>query len=571
VTVVAVGDTPEHAIDELAHRRGPVNVVRRCPELAELLAACQSGLATVALVAGPADALTATLVDRLTAVGVSVVAVAAGPDEMARLRGIGAFPVAGEATAEALTDAVLAAVNARKFPNPAGFAVPSEQSGEHRTFDAGSAGTVGPSPGKSPAGKGKREKVADAEPAPGPWKGLRRRRAGAAGVHPTIPADGAGTAPESETAETFEPAPPGHGPAGSPGKKAATPSVQALTNVRAWGQETGVPFRRPAGDAGPSAGPAVLSRWPLLRGRTTRGVNRGPGVSTTPSSSARPRTMAVWGPVGSPGRTTVAVNLAAELAAQNRSVMLIDADSYGASIAAALGLLEESASFAQACRVADQGLLTPAELARISTEVVFGGGTFSLLTGLTRPDRWPELRAAAVERVVQTARSLAEVVIIDCGFSLENDEELSYDTVAPRRNAATLAVLGLADVIYAVGGSDAIGIPRLIRALAELPESCAGADLRIVLNKVRRKAVGPTPEKALEQAWERFGPSQPIGHFLPWDADLTDKALLEGRLLQEIAPDSPLRRAIMELCCAPVQRNQKSAVPNATATAGNPG
>ncbi|MDD0858839.1 hypothetical protein NHF46_15995 [Arthrobacter alpinus] len=50
----------------------------------------------------------------------------------------------------------------------------------------------------------------------------------------------------------------------------------------------------------------------------------------------------------------MAINLAAEHAAAGMSVMVIDADSYGASIAAALGLLEESASFAQACRVADQ-------------------------------------------------------------------------------------------------------------------------------------------------------------------------------------------------------------------------
>ena len=33
------------------------------------------------------------------------------------------------------------------------------------------------------------------------------------------------------------------------------------------------------------------------------------------------------------------------------------------------------------------------------------------------------------------SRSLGEVVVVDCGFSLEDDEELSYDTMAPRRNA----------------------------------------------------------------------------------------------------------------------------------------
>ncbi|MGA7204999.1 MAG: P-loop NTPase [Specibacter sp.] len=563
VTVVAVGDTPGHAVDELERRSGGVSVVRRCPELAELLAACQSGLARVALVAGQADELTATLVDRLTAVGVAVVAVAATPAEIARLRGIGAFPVAGTATPDALAEAVLAAVNARKFPNPAGFAVPTESPGVHGVFDAGPLMPAVPEPDADPAdhetatGQGA-SAGADGAEATHWWPRLRKRAASASDAAPEMP-------------NGFEPV---KGPAGV--RPAGSEDTGEVAAEEPGEECTGVQVRPGSGLAtGQHADTDVpgLAARPRPRVRSWRpGIHRRPhparpGAAAAPEDGAPQLTMAVWGPVGSPGRTTVAVNLAAELATAGRTVMLIDADSYGASIAATLGLLDESASFAQACRVADQGLLTAAELARISTEVVFAGGTFSLLTGLTRSDRWPELRAAAVERVVNAARELADVVVIDCGFSLESDEELSYDTIAPRRNAATLSALGLADVVYAVGGSDTIGIPRLIRALAELPESCAGADLRIVLNKVRRKAVGGTPEKALEQAWERFGPSQAIGHYLPWDGDLTDRALLEGRLLQEIAPDSLLRRAIVELCCAPVQRNQNSAVTNATARA----
>ena len=261
----------------------------------------------------------------------------------------------------------------------------------------------------------------------------------------------------------------------------------------------------------------------------------------------------------------MAINLAAEQAATGINVMVIDADSYGASIAAALGLLEESASFAQACRAADQGSLSAAQFAAITTKVVFSGGSFSLLTGLTRADRWPELRAAAVARVLQRARESAQLVVVDCGFSLENDEELSYDTIAPRRNAATLAVLAEADTIYAVGSGDPVGIPRLIRGVNELQEAFPVTRVEVVVNKVRRKAAGRAPEKALAQAWERFGPSLPIRHFLPWDPDLCDRALLEGRLLVEIAPDAPLRKAIREIDCAAVQQKPQVAVASATA------
>jgi len=520
VNVVTVGDTENHVVDALEELRGTVRVVRRCPELLDLLAACQSGLARVAVVAGHADELTATLVDRLTAVGVSVVAVAADPAETARLRGIGVFPVTAHPTPETLAEAVMGALSARQFPQSTGFGVPAATSGAARPefpgihYDAGRGSSAAPAAGDR----------------------------GAAG-------DAAAAGSQRQAA-----APPGEplprtvaGPAVQHGGTQTTVRPGVFSRFR-----TAFSRPRPDGIGSRRAGMAATA------GNKPAGP---PGQDGKPP----PRILAVWGPAGSPGRTTLALNMAAEYAAQGMRVLVIDADSYGASMAATLGLLDESASFAQACRVADQGVLTATELDRISSEVVFAGGSFALLTGLTRSERWPELRAAAVERVLQTARKIADVVVIDCGFCLETDEELSYDTVAPRRNAATLSVLGQADIIYAVGGSDAIGIPRLIRALAELPELCAGAGIEVVLNKVRRKAAGTQPQTALEQAWERFGPGLPISHFLPWDADVLDRALLEGRLLVEVAPDSALRRAIRSICCAPAQRNQKTAVSNATA------
>ncbi|WP_104089500.1 AAA family ATPase [Arthrobacter sp. GMC3] len=519
VNVVTVGDTENHVIDALEERRGSVRVIRRCPELLDLLAACQSGLARVAVVASSAEELTATLVDRLTAVGVSVVAAAASPAETARLRGIGVFPIAALPTPDMLVEAVLGALSARQFPSTTGFGVP--------------AATPGTSRGELSADQ------ADADPGRSvvPPSGSRGADGDTALGGPQFPSTLA------------------------PGASSATRVARA--GLPSAGGRPGVfsRFRAAFSDSGE---PARTGSRRAAKSEAAGGV---PGGTSGHDGQPGPRTLAVWGPAGSPGRTTLAINLAAEYAAQGLRVLVIDADSYSASIAATLGLLDESASFAQACRVADQGVLTATELERISSEVVFSGGAFALLTGLTRADRWPELRAAAVERVLQTARKIADVVVIDCGFCLEADEELSYDTVAPRRNAATLSALSQADVIYAIGGSDTIGIPRLIRALTELPELCAGTSIEVVLNKVRRKAAGTQPQKALEQAWDRFGPGLPISHFLPWDADVLDKALLEGRLLVEIAPDSTLRKAIRSICCAPVQRNQKTAVSNATAKA----
>jgi MinD-like ATPase involved in chromosome partitioning or flagellar assembly len=257
--------------------------------------------------------------------------------------------------------------------------------------------------------------------------------------------------------------------------------------------------------------------------------------------------------------------MAGELAAAGQSVLLIDADSYGASVAGALGLLDEAAGLAQACRLADQGQLDADGLLRVATPVALKSGTFRVLTGITRADRWTELRASALGLVLERAKEIADVIVIDTGFCLEADEELSFDTMAPRRNAATLRSLELADTVYAIGGADSIGVPRLVRGLSELEAAVPHASPKVVLNKVRMSAVGRSPERQLRDAWARYGPAEEIAAFLPADNVAADAALLSGALLLEAAPESRLRHAIAELACAPVQRKRRSSVFSSTA------
>jgi Flp pilus assembly CpaE family ATPase len=230
-----------------------------------------------------------------------------------------------------------------------------------------------------------------------------------------------------------------------------------------------------------------------------------------------------------------------------------------------IGLLDEAAGLAQACRLADQGLLDAEALLRIAPPVVTRAGTFRVLTGITRADRWTELRTAALSLVLARAWQVVDVTVIDTGFCLESDEELSFDTMAPRRNAATLRSLELADTVFAVGAADSIGVPRLVRGLAELEAAVPQASPRVVLNKVRQSAVGRSPERQLRDAWERYGPAAPLMAFLPADPVSSDAALLSGSLLLEAAPDSPLRTAIAALVCAPAQQKRRSSVFSTTA------
>jgi Mrp family chromosome partitioning ATPase len=446
IPVVTVGQAQEDVVGGLERLHGPVTVVRRCTELAELLAACQSGLARAAVVAEGSEDLTASLADRLGAVGVAIIALTDSPEEAARLHGIGVTSalttVDSAALAERISDAV------------------AQLTGSGLT-------------GRRPASNG-------------------------------LTASGLTGGKQRE-----------HGFA-----------------------ETGAALRPEADEAVP-----------------------------VPSAAGTGKSVAVWGPAGSPGRTLVAVNIAGELAAAGQSARRGDADSYGASVAAVLGLLDEAAGLAQACRLADQGLLDRETLLRAAVPVAATAGSFRVLTGITRADRWTELRSAALALVLERAREVADVVVVDTGFCLEADEELSFDTMAPRRNAATLRSLEMADTVFAVGAADPVGVPRLVRGLAELETAIPGVAPEVVMNKVRAAAVGRSPERQLREAWDRYGPGTGIKAFLPSDPGASDAALLSGSLLLEVAPDSRLRAAIARLVCAPVQQKRRSSVFSSTAKA----
>jgi MinD-like ATPase involved in chromosome partitioning or flagellar assembly len=266
------------------------------------------------------------------------------------------------------------------------------------------------------------------------------------------------------------------------------------------------------------------------------------GHGDAPGEGAAHQVIAVWGPAGAPGRTTIAVNVAAELARAGVPALLVDADTYGACVAQALGLLDEAPGVAAATRAADQGTLDVVALARIAPEA---SPRLRVLTGLPRADRWPELREHAFAEVLSTARQLAQVTVIDCGFCLEDDEDLSYDTQAPRRNAATLAALAEADVVLAVGSAEPVGLQRLVRGLQDLAAVVPAAP-RVVVNKVRASSVGSDAERRVAEALERFaGVTDPW--FVPDDRACLDAAMLAGRTLCEAAAGSAARHSIAAL------------------------
>jgi MinD-like ATPase involved in chromosome partitioning or flagellar assembly len=265
------------------------------------------------------------------------------------------------------------------------------------------------------------------------------------------------------------------------------------------------------------------------------------------------RVIAVWGPAGAPGRTTLAAGLAAELARRRLRTVLVDADPYGGTVAQQLGIMDEVSGLLSAARLATGGQLAE-RFASVQRGV---DDRLTVVTGLPRADRWVEIRAGAVEHLLEVARGHGQVVV-DTGFSLEEDPGSDFGS-RPGRNRMTLGALEVADDVVVVGNADPVGLSRLARALVELRDLTGGAPVRVVVNRMR--ATLGWSEKDIGGMVAGFTRLAGL-HFLPDDRATVDRALVAGRTLAE-SGDSPLGRGIAGLVDALAPGTVASSSPTA--------
>jgi MinD-like ATPase involved in chromosome partitioning or flagellar assembly len=260
-------------------------------------------------------------------------------------------------------------------------------------------------------------------------------------------------------------------------------------------------------------------------------------VADPPLRDAPGRTVVVWGPNGSPGRTTVAVAVSALLARRGLRTTLVDADPYGGAVAQHLGILDEVSGLLSAARLTGEGNLE-SRLGSVQRAI---SDRWTVVTGLPRAERWVEVRAGVVQHLVELTRSTRHVVL-DSGFGLEDDP--AGDLVArPGRNQLTLGALEVADELLVVGTPDPIGLSRLARGLVDLRERCPGLPVRVIVNRMR-----PTlgwSERDIAGMVEGFARLASV-HFLPEDRATVDRALTTGTPVTD-ADESDLARALVAL------------------------
>ncbi|WP_136055108.1 P-loop NTPase [Microbacterium sp. K24] len=266
-------------------------------------------------------------------------------------------------------------------------------------------------------------------------------------------------------------------------------------------------------------------------------------------STERHRVIAVWGPQGAPGRSTIAIQLAVELSRAGRGTALVDADSVAPSLALLLGLGDDSPGLAAACRRAELGGLDAAELTRLATTISTSAGDLEVLPGLNRPSRWPELSSMRMRETLRACREWIDDTVVDVGAAFDADEEVTSDLAGPRRHAATSATLQEADAVIAVASADPVGISRFLRDHAELRRLATPSPVLVVVNQVRPGSLGLDARGQVRRTLERFAGITDVA-FVPFDQRAADAALLHARPIADVAPRSSLVAAVRRLAAS---------------------
>lgn len=230
----------------------------------------------------------------------------------------------------------------------------------------------------------------------------------------------------------------------------------------------------------------------------------------------------VWGAAGAPGRSSVAVNLACELAVAGQSVLLIDADTHSPMLSEYFAASGQGAGLAAAIRIIDQDRLDLEQLNRLGLQLSLGRKSVTLLPGLPTADRWAELEPRHLDALLTLAREHYDFVVIDIAAPLE--QNLIQPHGAIERNAIGRHAIQVADMLVGVVGADAISVGRFMSALGQLP---AGADPLVVINRFRETALGPRPRAQLADAFARLAHLD-ITAYIPDEPAVFDSAMLNN-------------------------------------------
>jgi MinD-like ATPase involved in chromosome partitioning or flagellar assembly len=263
-----------------------------------------------------------------------------------------------------------------------------------------------------------------------------------------------------------------------------------------------------------------------------------PSGGDSPQEVKGGKVIAIWGPKGSPGRTSIAIELAAELAAGGAETILVDGDSYGGDVLQLLGFIEELPTVLWGAAAAAKGKLDKEELLGGVRKASTNGPI--LLPGLPRSDLWDEVSDFGWRELLRLCRASFAFTVCDVGSCIEPDS-YSYGPPGGGRNRMTRSALTSADHVLAVCRADPIGLKNFIWSFGELQALVEPQALSIVLNRSR-----PSDRRDASDILHRHLGRRPIARIPDKPQDFA-RAVADGSALIETCPKSEVRAAIRDV------------------------
>ena len=245
---------------------------------------------------------------------------------------------------------------------------------------------------------------------------------------------------------------------------------------------------------------------------------------------------AVYAPKGGSGRTTIALNLAAQLAKGHPgTVLLIDLDLPYTQAALMSGLIPNG-SLTTASWGASLGTDADLEEALVGAAQLHSSG-FMVLPSVVKIEESELMQAEQVTRALEVLRGTFRHIIVDLGIALN---EISLGVFDAARHAIVVVTPELPSL---KGGKDAL---RIIHDLMNFPDE----RVKLVVNQ--RQASSVVPKEALERA---LGRAPDI--FIGYDGNKPERAALRGEILAASGSKSEIAKGtgrIAELIAASAPR-----------------
>lgn len=257
---------------------------------------------------------------------------------------------------------------------------------------------------------------------------------------------------------------------------------------------------------------------------------------------ANGRVIAVWGPPGAAGKSTVAVAIANELAEAGKSVVLLDFHFSAAALATMLGQNDNPGGIAAAARLVGQFRFTAEQLQRLTIAVPSGKHEFRLMTGLGAAERWPEISTDRAEEIINVAAENADYVVVDLESSLEAN--LRHSLTGLERHAVAAQVLSTADQIITVCSADPVGVSRYLKAVDRLIELGPRGQVLSLVNQLRTSVLGSSAKQQIVETLGRLGQIT-VDCFVPHDQSAADFALRSAVSITQAKRASPARSALV--------------------------